>query len=179
MGLFRKILQTGIIPIEKISNYLYPIKKKGKYPPIFILGSPRSGATLLIQSMIQYFDIAYLTNFTNYFYKVPLTGLWLEQHLLIKIPLMNFNSRFGDTSGSLGPNEAADFWNQWFPSGKNIYVGEGEISMDILRDMRQKIRGFIRLSKKPFLFKNLYCFITQYDLIKFNLPIIQIRIFLL
>ena len=128
----------------------------GKYPPIFILGAPRSGSTLLIQSMIHYFDIAYMTNFTRNFFKVPLTGLWLQQHLFFKTPPMTFNSKFGDTRGILGPNEAADFWYQWFPSKKNIYVGEGEISKDILRDIRQKIMGLIRLSKKPFLFKNLY-----------------------
>ncbi len=128
----------------------------GKYPPIFILGAPRSGSTLLIQSMIHYFDIAYMTNFTRNFFKVPLTGLWLQQHLFFKTPPMTFNSKFGDTRGILGPNEAADFWYQWFPSKKNIYVGEGEISKDILRDIRQKIMGLIRLSKKPFLYKNLH-----------------------
>ena len=127
-----------------------------KYPPIFILGAPRSGSTLLIQSMIHYFDIAYMTNLSRNFFKVPLTGLWLQKHLFIKKPPMTFNSRFGDTSGILGPNEAADFWYQWFPSGKNIYVNEGEISKDILHDIRKKIIGLIRMSKKPFLFKNLH-----------------------
>jgi hypothetical protein len=69
---------------------------------------------------------------------------------------MTFNSRFGETNGTWGPNEAADFWYQWFPSGKNIYVNEGEISKDILHDIRKKIIGLIRMSKKPFLFKNLH-----------------------
>ena len=107
--------------------------------------------------MIHYFEIAYMTNFMRNLFKVPHTGLWLQQHLFInKKPQMTFNSRFGTTNGILGPNEAADFWYQWFPSGENIYVGEGDISRVILSDIRQKIRGLIRLSKKPFLFKNLY-----------------------
>ena len=156
MGLFREILQTGLTPLEKISSHLYPTNKMVKYPPIFILGAPRSGSTLLIQSMIHYFDIAYMTNFTRNFFKVPLTGLWLQKHLFIKKPPMTFNSRFGETNGIWGPNEAADFWYQWFPSGKNIYVNEGEISKDILHDIRKKIIGLIRMSKKPFLFKNLH-----------------------
>ena len=156
MGLFREILQTGLTPLEKISGYLYPINKKEKYLPIFILGAPRSGSTLLIQSMIHYFDIAYMTNFTRNFFKVPLTGLWLQQHLFTKKPPMNFNSKFGKTSGIWGPNEAAEFWYQWFPSGEDIFVGEGDISKEILRDIRKKIMGLIGISKSPFLFKNLH-----------------------
>ena len=69
-----------------------------------------------------------MTNFARNFFKVPLTGLWLQQHVLIKKPLMTFNSRFGETNGIWGPNEAADFWYQWFPSGTDIYVDEEDIS---------------------------------------------------
>ena len=156
MGFFREILQTGLTPLEKISGYLYPINKKEKYFPIFILGAPRSGSTLLIQSMIHYFDIAYMTNFSRNFFKVPLTGLWLQKHLFIKKPPMTFNSKFGKTSGILGPNEAADFWYQWFPSGEDIFVDEEDISKEILCDIRKKIMGLIGISKKPFLFKNLH-----------------------
>ena len=156
MRFFRKMIQTGLIPLEKISELLYPIDKKDKYFPIFILGAPRSGSTLLIQAMIHYFDIAYMTNFTRNFFKVPLTGLWLQQHLFLKKPSMTFNSEYGKTNRLLGPNEAADFWYQWFPSGKDVYVGEGDISEETIYDIRQKIMGLLRISKKPFIFKNLY-----------------------
>ena len=156
MGFFREMLQTGLIPLEKISEHLYPIDIKEKYFPIFILGAPRSGSTLLIQAMTHYFDIAYMTNFTRNFFKVPLTGLWLQQHLFLKKQSMTFNSEYGKTNRLLGPNEAADFWYQWFPSGKDVYVGEGDISEETIYDIRQKIMGLLRISKKPFIFKNLY-----------------------
>ena len=73
-----------------------------------------------------------------------------------KKPSMTFNSKFGKTNGIFGPNEAADFWYQWFPSGKDVYVGEGDISEETICDIRQKIGSLLRISKKPFIFKNLY-----------------------
>ena len=41
------------------------------YPPVFILGAPRSGSTLLMQVISDSLDVGYLNNFHCKFYGAP------------------------------------------------------------------------------------------------------------
>ena len=46
-----------------------------RYPPIFIVGPPRSGTTLVYQALIEYLDVGYLSNFHGWFWGAP---SWVE-----------------------------------------------------------------------------------------------------
>ncbi|NIU01843.1 MAG: hypothetical protein GWN01_13315, partial [Nitrosopumilaceae archaeon] len=45
-----------------------------RYPPVFILGPPRSGTTLLYQLMTCSFNFAYIPNIANKFYRCPISA---------------------------------------------------------------------------------------------------------
>jgi len=44
-------------------------KKQNFYPPIFIVGAPRSGSTLLYQLLAYYYNFSYFTNYSSLFYR--------------------------------------------------------------------------------------------------------------
>lgn len=93
-------------------------------PPVFIIGAPRSGTTLLYQVMAARFQVAYSTNFLAMFYKASILGMALSQKLHggDSSEPNTFQSHHGSTAGHAGPYEAGEFWYRWFPRGWHIYV---------------------------------------------------------
>lgn len=154
MGFAREVMQKCLYPLESL--LVRVAGKEGAYPPVFIIGAPRSSSTLVYQSMVAYFDVGYITNFTRNFYRVPLSGILAQRIFFGTVRYNEFKSRFGRTEGQLGPNEAADFWYQWFPRGKNVYVEKGATPREVLVSFRKKVLEISAFLGKPVIFKNLY-----------------------
>ena len=86
---------------------------------IFILGSPRTGSTLLYQLLIKTYNLSYFNNMTNaYFYHTPYIGFYISRFFSPKI---SFQSDHGKTKGLLGPSEASKFFSYWF-GGQNEII---------------------------------------------------------
>lgn len=86
---------------------------------IFILGSPRTGSTLLYQLLIKTYNLSYFNNMTNaYFYHTPYIGFYISRFFSPKI---SFQSDHGKTKGLLGPSEASKFFSYWF-GGQNKII---------------------------------------------------------
>lgn len=84
--------------------------------PLFIVGAPRSGTTLLFQALAHSLRVTYLPRLLNYAYGAS--------HLMLRVfarPLRRhrpiFVSRFGATPGLLSPSESFAFWRRWFWKG--------------------------------------------------------------
>ena len=65
LRLFDRIFRFCIAYYEKFSI------KQADYPPIFIIGAPRSGSTLLLQAIIEVFDLGYISNCHCNWYGAP------------------------------------------------------------------------------------------------------------
>ncbi len=155
MGVFRQITNTILQPVEHLLTQR--LRKKEEFPPIFIVGSPRSGSTLLSQALVQYYQLGYISNFSRNFYRSLITGSWIQQHLLKpNHDTAKFRSNYGQTDGLLGANEAADFWYQWFPRGLDVYVESGQIPPHKISQMKRVIKTLSQFYGCPVLFKNLY-----------------------
>ncbi len=143
-----------------ILNKIEPIfsdqsDKPLRYPPIFIIGAPRSGSTLLYQVMTEYYDVGYLSNLHCRFYGA---ASWLER---IVRPLrwrkpLNFSSRHGVTKGIAAPSECGEFWYRFFRR-KPQYIPIEEANPRQLRRLRGAVRALIHAFDKPILFKNMNC----------------------
>lgn len=125
------------------------------HPPIFILGAPRSGSTLLYQRMIDAFGFGYLSNLH--------CALWGAPHRItesLATPRLerrpDYNSRFGATEGWDGPSECGDFWYRFF-SRRPHYVSAGALGEVQRAWLRESVARLLATSSEPFLFKNLYC----------------------
>ena len=125
-----------------------------RYPPIFIVGAPRSGSTLLAQVLTDALDIGYLSNRHCQFFGAPAMADRLFTPLRKKEP-SDFQSLNGTTRKSYGPNECGDWWYRFFRRDP-AYVPQEEADLDKMRQMRRSIAALTKAQGKPVLMKNLY-----------------------
>ena len=93
-------------------------RKKMNYSPIFILGLPRTGSTLLYQLCAKRFKTCYLSNFMMKFPDQCILMAKISYCFFGCTPPNNFNSHYGETKGWRGVNQGYKLWSNLFP--KNI-----------------------------------------------------------
>ncbi|MBL8814992.1 MAG: sulfotransferase [Planctomyces sp.] len=121
------------------------------WPVILVVGAPRSGTTLVYQTLARYLDVTSFSNLTSMFPKSPLTGT----HLMRWLPggrEADFENYYGQTAGLHGPNDGFQIWNRWL--GENRYIPRTDLSVSEQRDMRKFFSAWCRRFGKPFLNKN-------------------------
>lgn len=123
-----------------------------KHIPIFIIGPPRSGSTLLYQLITLYFKVCYFSNFMVRFPETPACLARLLALLNGCSPPYNFESRFGTTVGWKSPSQGIAIWHRWFPKD-NSYVRSSDTSKEILREIRNTILLIQKSFDAPFVNK--------------------------
>lgn len=152
-NLFFRIF-NGIIlhPLELVfsskANQQFP------YPPVFILGAPRCGSTLLVQVLTDAFDIGYLSNRHAQFYGFPALAERIYKPIKHK-KNSNFTSTHGITENLDEPAECGDFWYRFFRKEPS-YVLTKDMPKRKGLQFRRSILSLIHACKKPVIFKNLY-----------------------
>ena len=121
-------------------------------PPLFVVGAPRSGSTLLYQALVRAFAVGYLSNRHCRLYGAPslVERLWHPE------PPAEFSSRFGRTEGAAAPSECGEFWYRFFPRSPQ-YVPLEAAEPSRLRALRAAVRALGDAAGKPLVFKNLLC----------------------
>ena len=132
--------------------------------PIFIVGAPRVGSTVLFQSFIAKYQMAYLNNVHALFF----SQLCLADILVRAIKFCGFHHRhtlksnFGFTSGILGPSEAGSTFRHWF--------GEADFALNNhVTDCQQVVSTVATLSKfaeGPLISKNLFNSLRLKEILK-------------
>ncbi|NOZ33901.1 MAG: sulfotransferase [Chlorobi bacterium] len=127
---------------------------KPKLPVIFIVGAQRSGTTLLMQLLTQYFELSYPNNFIARYWNVPYIGAVLFKSLSQNInqKAVDLNSDLGYTSGLEGPHEFGYFWKKWFPPESWEEKKYEETDYSILE---KQLAAWQSIDNKPLIFKNL------------------------
>ena len=122
--------------------------------PVFIVGSPRSGTTLLHQIMAIGLKIGYINNFMARFWRAPAVAAHISRNRLRLRPSNHFYSKLGRTQGLEGVHEFGYFWNRFFR-------GETDHADDILDEdaavLRREVISMQRTLGMRKLFKNLTC----------------------
>ena len=134
------------------------------YPPIFIIGAPRSGSTLLYQVLTDYFEVGYLSNLHSCFYGAPSFAERVFHPLRYRKP-SDYSSYYGRTYGWTAPSECGEFWYRFFRRTPS-YVPLNEVDDKHLRRLRGVVRSLVLSFNKPILFKNLYCSVRVQPIIK-------------
>jgi len=117
-------LRDVLEPVDKkmSSNFSHP-----KFPPLFLIGNPRSGTTFVMQLLNTTNQFAVPTNFLSRFYYAPYLGAKFQQLLTDKNFDYNnelgdlgttdeFSSSLGKTAGALEPSEFFHFWRRFLPN---------------------------------------------------------------
>lgn len=124
------------------------------YPPVFILGAPRSGSTLLMQVIKDAFDFGYLSNLHSRWFGCPA----LAERFILDTPRAvrsNYRSEHGTTSSGYEPAECGQWWYRFFRRHP-AYIFEAEIDTAKMRRFRQSLAALTNAFGRPLIFKNLY-----------------------
>ncbi len=127
-----------------------------KHQPVFIIGAPRTGSTILYQVITNELDVLYIDNLACSLHRNIFFGVWLSRKIFKSKPHNNFMAEHGNTSkyGAHAPSECGSFWYRWMPKDRH-FVDEGDISDKAIREIRQEITSIINYHDKPLVFKNL------------------------
>jgi hypothetical protein len=149
---------------DKILNrYSAPV-----FPPLFIIGCPRSGTTLLTQWLAVSGCFTYPSNFISRFYGSPYIGALIQQMLIDSRFSFNdemsglntntkewYQSHLGKTSGFLAPNEFWYFWRRFFNFGEIQYLDDSKLRQTDMAKLLSELAAFEDVLKLPLLMKAL------------------------
>lgn len=137
-------------------------KEELQHPPIFIIGAPRSGSTLLVQVLTDAFDLGYISNS-----HCRLFGslLFASKFKAKDQPNKEYKSRHGTTKGGNSPSECGEYWYRFFRR-KPAYVTNNDVDTNKLRCFRDSIVSFSNSIGKSVLFKNLYASLRLQSIIQ-------------
>lgn len=122
--------------------------------PIFIIGAPRCGSTILYQILSNHLDVLYFNNLSHILHKNILASFSLSKLLFKNNPHKSFKSNTGNTKGLNAPSECHLFWYRFLPKGDH-YLKEDDIENSIINKIQQEIFSLTNKYKKNLLIKNL------------------------
>ncbi len=124
--------------------------------PVFIIGAPRTGSTILYQLLTNELNVTYIDNLVDIFYRNFFTAFKMSSRLFGSKPHNCFKSVHGNTwkCGLHAPSECGEFWYQWLPRERH-YVTAKDVSKKVLENIRGNIIAPITHFGKPFVLKNL------------------------
>jgi hypothetical protein len=124
---------------------------QAKLPLLFICGPPRSGTTVVYQTLVNHLPVAYLSNLTALFPRSPLTAQRLLGRFLRR-PDSTARSYYGRTAGLNGTNDALYIWDRWL--GADRRRPPQSLSADAQSDMRRFFAACGRLFGHALVNKN-------------------------
>lgn len=144
------------------------IKKHGEnksIPPIFIIGAPRAGATLVNQIIASAFNIAYIDNISAKFWEAPSYGLMLSNEIapFESRIIQKYTSSFGITKEQIGPHEFGYFWQKWFMFNEFHELTSDELNAIDKISFRNQIYSMCQSINLPVVFKNTMSLTLQID----------------
>ncbi len=125
-----------------------------RHPPIFILGAPRSGSTLLVQVITDALDVGYITNRHCCFFGAPVLAERLFNPAFRK-PASSYSSEFGSIAGAHAPSECGEWWYRFFRR-RPSYVRLQDVDRVKMMRFRQSVAALTNAVDRPILYKNLY-----------------------
>ncbi|MEO6866394.1 MAG: sulfotransferase [Gaiellales bacterium] len=122
--------------------------------PIFILGAPRSGTTLLYQLLVEGLEVGWLANAHA---AAPSRAAEIEQHEQprAKRRSSDFASTHGATSEPWGPSEAGEYWYRFFPRTPHE-LSAADATPVRIAELRAAVRAFANACAAPVVFKNVF-----------------------
>jgi len=124
------------------------LRLANRFPPLFVVGAPRTGTTLALQVLAGGFRFAWFTNASNDRPRAPVYSAWrsLRAHPLEA----RFTSRYGRIEGPSAPSDGWRVLKRWFP----LYGEPVPAWLEPPEALRTSVRLLERLFGAPFLLKN-------------------------
>jgi len=159
--IFRRTLRSIYLLINKTIGPICEFfvdkwfqKRHGCWFPIFIVGAPRCGSTLIMQTFTDAFDVGYIANAHCRWFGAPALADKIFRPLTNKQP-SDFTSTYGQTKKNSDPSECAAWWYRFFRR-EPAYVTSKDVSVRKMQAFRRSVASLGRAMERPLIFKNLY-----------------------
>lgn len=132
-------LETVVVRLLRLEN---------RFPPLFIVGAPRSGTTVVYQHVVHRFRTAYFPNLSRRFPRACVSAAGVVRLSGESPP--THESRFGEVEGAGAPSDGWEVFHRWFPR----YDYSVPIREARLHELRTIVRLLERVYEAPFVNKN-------------------------
>lgn len=123
-----------------------------RLPPLFVVGLPRSGTTLVYQALCHCMQVSYIPELAKYAPFAPAFSAWAAHRVRPRYR-SSFVSDYGSSLGLASPGEATT-WNLWFDKDR-FYDEPAELPVRSLRAIAAMVGRIERIGGGPFVNKNL------------------------
>lgn len=149
------ILSWLLLPLNKYLINKYS-KKTIEHHPIFIVGAPRTGSTILYQSVTNQSEVLYFDNLVCRFNRILFIGFWLSNIIFGNRAHNTFRSLHGDTSkeGTHAPSECGEFWYRWLPKDHH-FIDFTDLDGIDCEQIKKEVTAVSNYFQRPIIFKNL------------------------
>lgn len=133
------VLESAVVAAAKLKN---------QYPPLFVVGAPRSGTTVVIQHLINSLVFAYFPNLAKEHPKACITyGWWARKRYRFE---PSYDSAYGVIHGAAAPSDGWEIYHRWFPR----YELDQPVRENRLHELRTIVRAYESIFGAPFANKN-------------------------
>lgn len=156
----KQLARAALTGANRVGGLLDPVARghADSVPgPVFIVGLPRSGTTLVYELMVQAFDVAFLTKIYGYTYGLPnIVTRFVAP--ATRNPKPRYRSVHGRIPGLLTPAENHSIWMRWFPERPDLgHFCPAELmppaEMPALNGLVESLSA---IAHRPYIFKNVY-----------------------
>lgn len=121
---------------------------ENRYPPLFIVGAPRSGTTVIIQHIINRLRMGYFPNVARRHHDAPVTFTYFASRRHRFEP--SYDSDHGLIDGPMAPSDGWEVFHRWFPR----YDYRQAVREDRLHELRTIVALLERIFAAPIANKN-------------------------
>jgi hypothetical protein len=124
------------------------LRLDNRFPPLFIVGVPRSGTTAVLLHLFNRFRFSYFPNISRQYYRAPVCAtLWGR---LAHNYTPTYSNRFGEVEGPMAPSDGWEIFFRWFPR----YDLSQPVKTSRLFQLKTLVRFMEILLGAPFINKN-------------------------
>jgi hypothetical protein len=123
-----------------------------RQPPLFVVGLPRAGTTLILQTLCHCLEVSYIPELARYAPFAPAFAAWAAHRARPRYR-SGFTSHYGGSPGLASPGEATT-WNLWFDKDR-FYDDASQLPEAARRAIVGMVGRVERIGGGPFVNKNL------------------------
>ena len=137
--------------LRKGEQRLYEAAGAPRRPVVFVAGAPRSGTTVVSQTLLRHLPVAYVNNLSAVFSRSPIMAdrIFRNRPRNARVQPRSF---YGKTLRFWGPHDGLHLWDRWFGSDRTVVPTA--LSEEAVRGMQGYFGALERAHDRPVLNKN-------------------------
>lgn len=125
------------------------LRLRNRYPPLFVVGAPRSGTTAVYLHLLNRWELGYFPNLARAHPRAPVTAA-VAGKLGGRPYRPTYAHRYGRVEGPMAPSDGWEIFHRWFPR----YDHDRPVDQAGLHALRTIVRLYEGIFGAPFANKN-------------------------